>query len=69
MNRVDRIRNLSSRRFLRNLDTDDKNIINNNVSITTNNIINTKNIINYINYINYLSILFIIFLFNSEIKR
>ena len=27
MNRVDRIRNLSSRRFLRNLDTDDKNTI------------------------------------------
>lgn len=66
MNRVDRIRNLSSRRFLRNLDTDDKNIINNNVSITTNTITNTKNIINYINY---LSILFIIFLFNSEIER
>lgn len=66
MNRVDRIRNLSSRRFLRNLDTDDKNTINNNVSITTKNITNTKNIINYINY---LSILFIIFLFDSAIER
>jgi len=60
MNRVDRIRNLASRRFLRNLE-----IVNNNIN-STQNIQNIQNINSY-NY--YLSILFIILSFIMEYER